>query len=196
MVASIGQLCILKRFVSLLCSGPEAPCRMGHNPTRSQAFAGVGTFLNTEYPAECEGVLTAWNYCYYSAGLTNVTYTATVAVWQLNELTDEYTVVEGSETVLTLQYEARSLSTRTYCRVVSLAADRHVTIREGYVVGVVLPPTNAILMMGDNNVNGYMIWRDDTGVSAPSPASISLGSLSSVQRSMHLYVDIVGEYSD
>ena len=174
--------------------GVDTSCRVGHNPTQSGHFIRAQTYLNRQFPAECDGWITAWNYCYYRSGVfEGNTYTATVAVWRFNNDTSQYTVVEDSVTELMLQIDSRP-NTDIYCRQEMLDPEYHIRIRQGDIIGVLLPTTNAIPMIGNNNMDGYEIWVNETAALAPDPSNISLSSLSAELRSVHLYADIsVGE---
>lgn len=162
---------------------------MGHNPPQSyrHQYIQARIFLNRQYPAQCDGWITAWTYCYYRSGVSQGnTYTATVAVWRFNDTTSEYNVVEGSITELMLQVDEPPL-VNIYCKPKMLAPE-FIAIRQGDIIGVLLPSNNAIPMVGISNLGGYQIWT-----SAMTLSNIPLGNLSSESRSLHLYADI-GEY--
>ena len=178
---------LLKCLRELL--GSDVPCRVGHNPTKSSPTFNINgmTFLNREFPAECDGEITAWNYCYYSDNLSDAeTYTATVAIWRFNNVTGRYNVVSTS--VLSLTHRTRQLLADIYCRQESLAPENYPAIREGDIIGVSLPPDNPIRMIGASNLDSYVISRYDGSTSTLSSASP--GDLSPVSMSLHLYADI------
>ena len=163
---------------------------MGHNPTKSDRYYNIGgfTFLNREFPAECDGEITAWNYCYYSENLTNSqTYTATVALWRYNNATGQYGVVEGSTAVLTEVYTTRRFEADIYCRQKSLAPEKFIAVKEGDIIGVSLPLASPIPMLGNTNLdNFHYTWR----FTANSPLSVLPGDLTHLPQAIHLYANI------
>ena len=169
---------------------------MGHNPTKSDRYYNIGgfTFLNREFPAECDGEITAWNYCYYSENLTNSrTYTATVALWRFNNATGQYGVVEGSTAVLTEVYTTRRFEADIYCRQKSLAPENFIEVKEGDIIGVSLPTGNPIPIIGRVSLDDYANWS----FAASTPSSVSPGGLTQQSQSLHLYADIftLGTYT-
>ena len=165
---------------------------MGHNPTKSGIFINTAgfTFLNREFPAECDGEITAWNYCYYrdSSYLNNgETYTATVAVWRFNNVTGRYDVVEGSVSLLTEVYRPRRFKMDFYCRLELLTPDNYVEVMQGDIIGVSLPTTNSIPMLGHSNPDDYALDR----FTASTPTSVAPSGLTQRFQSLHLYADIL-----
>ena len=146
------------------------------------------TFLNREFPAECDGEITAWNYCYYTENIINIpTSTATVAVWRFNNVTAQYDVVAGSTSTLTVVYRARRFEADIYCRQESLAPENYIAVMEGDIIGVSFPETNSIPMLGHTNHDGgYNIWR----FPGSTPSSVSPGGLPTQTQPIHLYADI------
>ena len=175
----------------MLFTGPDVSCRVGHNPTKSGLFRTIAgfTFLNREFPAECDGEITAWNYCYYRDNNyfdDGETYTATVAVWRFNNVTGRYDVVEGSTSMLTEVYRPRRFETDFYCRLASLTPDNYVEVMQGDIIGVSLPTTNSIPMLGHTNPDNYALGR----FTASTPSSFTAGGLTPQFQSLHLYADI------
>ena len=170
-------------------AGSDIPCRVGHNPTKSQRLSPLAsqTFLNREFPAECDGEITAWNYCYYSKDLVNLqTYTATAIVLRLDTAIQQFTIVNTS--VLSVFFRFRNYRAGVYCRREELSPENYIAIQQGDIVGVTFPPTNPLLMIGDTNLDNYVIWRLAGGVDA-SP-NISETDIFTQSRSLHLYADI------
>ncbi len=147
-------------------------------PSRKQPSpaGNLGVYLNTEFPAECDGVVTAWHYCYYpqDASDSDTTYTASVAVWRLDSTTDQYILLNGSITLIELQ-PVDTLA-RIYCTQEILVNSTE--IRRGDVIGAMLPAENPIPMIGMESEN--MLHYSDTSDNFLEPLNSAL----------HLYAEI------
>ncbi len=161
-------------------------CRAGNNPSSSTPESRPGIYLNTEFPAECDGVVTAWHYCYYpqDARDSSITYRASVAVWHLDNTTDQYILLNGSITLIELQ-PVDTLSP-IYCTQKILEPDNSIEIRRGDVIGVELPEENPIPMIGMESENTLLRRLGSSDV-----AQLRLdGLLVVVSGALHLYADI------
>ena len=128
-------------------------------------------------------MVTAWYYCYYTEEANNLTgmYTAIVAVWRLDNTSNQYSqysMVNGSVTLIQL-HPVNTLA-RIYCTQVLLDPVNYTEIRQGDIVGVTLPSQNPIPMIG--TTSGYTILL--------FYLLISSGNFSSVNFAIHLYTDI------
>ena len=133
-------------------------------------------------------MVTTWHYCYYPEEVNDFTrmYTAIVAVWHLDNTSNQYSqysVVNGSVTLIQL-HPVNTLA-RIYCTQVLLDPVNYTEIRQGDIVGVILPSQNPIPMIG--TTSDYTILRNPFIL---SPSNISSGNLSSVNFAIHLYTDI------
>ncbi len=139
----------------------EPSFQVGNNPSSSTPDGNPGVYLNTEFPAECDGVVTAWHYCYYpqDASDSDTTYRASVAVWRFDNTTDQYILLNGSITLIELQ-PVDTLA-RIYCTQEILV--NSIEISRGDVTGVVLPTENPIPMIGmeSENILHYSETLDD-----------------------------------
>ena len=137
----------------------EPSCRVGNNPSSSTPAGNPGVYLNTEFPAECDGVVTAWHYCYYpeDASDSDTTYTASV---HLDNTTDQYILLNGSITLIELQ-PVNTLKCNIYCTQEILV--NSIEVSRGDVIGVVLPTENPIPMIGmeSENILHYSETLDD-----------------------------------
>ena len=164
----------------------EIPPRVGNNPSASPFLEPeklAGTYLNTQFPAETDGLVTSWHYCYYpmAANESMQVYSATVAVWQYDNVTDQYIVLNDSMTALQLNPE-NGLLTTIYCKQQLLNPASVLHIRRGNVVGVVLS-TNPIPMIGQNSE--YSIMTTSASLLSPMQSSLTPRRLA-----LHLYADI------
>ena len=162
----------------------EPSSRVGNNPSSSTADDRPGIYLNNEFPAVCDGVVTAWHYCYYpeDASDSTTTYTASVAVWRYDDTTDQFILLNGSITLIELQ-PVDTLA-RIYCTQELLEPVNYIAIRQGDVIGMVLPIENYIPMIGMESDN-MLLMREGSEDLSPSSVLNSSSFLA-----LHLYVEI------
>ena len=93
-------------------------------------------------------MVTSWNYCYYTEGLSNsIDYTATFAVWRNDSTSSNLVMVAGSRETVVMRL--RLTIAAIYCEVINLNnTDEYFSIMEGDYVGAVLPPSNSIPILG------------------------------------------------
>ena len=163
--------------------------RIGTNPPPSfilEADGLQGTFLNTQFPAENDGVVSSWHYCYYPAMANDSlqTYSVSVAVWRYEDAAQQYRVLSETTTVIVLQHESNVL-TDIYCSQQMLDPASPVWVVKGDIVGVVFS-TNPIPMIGGSSQ--HTLARS-TATQLP-PGDVPLNSLTSQSVALHLYADI------
>ena len=142
--------------------------------------------MNHAFPAETNGYITAWNYCYYTDSVsTSQTYTAVFAAWRYDNQSTfaNLSVVNNSATIISLQpgYTIASV----YCKVVELEPEKYFPIMRGDLLGVTLPSTNAIPLIG--SISDYFILVHSI---TQETAALPLNSFEELQLALHLYVDI------
>ena len=142
--------------------------------------------MNLAFPAETNGYITAWKYCYYTDAVsTSLTYTAIFAAWRYDNQSTyaNLSVVNNSATTIYLQqgYTIASI----YCKVVELEPENYFPIVKGDLVGVTLPSTNAIPLIG--STSDYVILVHSN---TQETAALPLNSFEEHQLALHLYVDI------
>ena len=148
-----------------------------------------GAFLNTQFPAESDGVVSSWHYCYYPAMANDslLTYSASVAVWRYEDIAQQYRLLNETTAVIELQPETNVL-TDIYCTQQTLDPASPIRVVRGDVVGVVLA-TNPIPMLGRSSQHTLMRNSE----SRLPPGNLSSNSLTSQQMALHLYADIMME---
>ena len=112
-------------------------------------------------------------------------YTAIVAVWRLDNTSNQYSqysVVNGSVTLIQLR-PVNTLA-RIYCTQVLLDPVNYTEIRQGDVVGVTFPSQYPIPMIG--MTSDHTIMEDSTRGSFL--ADIKVDDLSTQSLSIHLYI--------
>jgi hypothetical protein len=172
-----------------LFTATEISPRIGNNPPSSSPHSHGGvqtTYLNTEFPAERDGVVAAWHYCYYPAAMSTGRHSATVAVWRYDEVLEQYQQLGGSISILELQAGGELLA-NIYCTQPLLDAGNCVQIRRGDVVGLVLPSTTPIPMVGKSSEYFIMASSNDQ----PPLVNLSASNLVSQTLALHLYADIM-----
>jgi hypothetical protein len=119
----------------------------GSNPPASETLAGdiSGTYLDTANTAACNGNITSWHYCYYPPAARQ-TLTMTVAAWRLEGGT--YRLIKGTSRNITLSFIATLAI--IFCMEETVDPVDYVLITEGDVIGVVLPNTNPLPVVGSN----------------------------------------------
>ena len=156
----------------------------GSNPPPSAVENIRGIYLNMEFPAKRDGLLTAWQYCYYTftdPNMLRMTYTASVALWRPGNSSDQYDLVTGSITRMRLNPVA-TLAT-IYCTEMQLDSTHHTEIRQGDVVGVILPPQNPIPLIGRENVHNISRNPNQQVLS-----NLMLSDLRQEKIALHLYI--------
>lgn len=157
-------------------------CKVGNNPPSSTLALKIsGTYLNTEFPAECDGVITAWHYCYYprSVSANQRTYTANVALWRYDNSSHLYNLVDGSVTLIQLQ-PVNTLAT-IYCTQLGLSPVNYTKIRRGDLMGVLLPLQDPIPLIGNDSDSNIMISRQ------LRLTNLTSSELRPERAAMHLY---------
>ncbi len=158
--------------------------RIGHNPSPSTPMSTSGILINSQFPAQGSGLVTFWNYCYYTDSLSSSNnYSATFAVWRNDGMSSSLTMVtESSITVALLpQYTIASI----HCQVVELEPESHFIVMEGDYVGVALPMTNPIPLVGISS--DYTLWSSPHSV---TDMSLLYDSLAQTIGALHLYAVI------
>ena len=165
----------------------------GNNPPPSAVQQNIrGIYLNMEFPAKHVGLLTAWHFCYYTFSDPNMlrrTYTASVALWHPGNSSDQYDLVTGSITEIRLNPVA-TLAT-IYCTQMQLDSANHIEIRQGDVVGVLLPPQNPIPLIGQIQSESVQSESVHFISRYPNQQKLSNLMLSDLQQEMialHLYI--------
>ena len=135
-------------------------------------------------------MVTSWNYCYYTEGLSNSTYyTATFAVWRNDSTSSNLVMVAGSNKTVVLR--PRSTIAAIYCEIINLDnTDDYFSIMEGDYVGAVLPPSNSIPILGVDSDFSLL----EVTISTMEIFSLQYNSLMSNELALHLYASI-GRYS-
>ncbi len=158
--------------------------RIGHNPAPSTPMSTSGILINSQFPAQGSGLVTSWNYCYYTDSLSfSNNYSATFAVWRNDSMSSSVTMVTDSFLTVTLQCQNTIAS--IYCLVVELEPEDHFILKEGDYVGVALPMTNSIPLLGVSS--DYTLWSSpDSSIDM----SLLLDSLAQTTGALHLYAVI------
>ena len=133
-------------------------------------------------------MVTSWNYCYYTEGLSNsINYTATFAVWRNDSTSSNLVMVAGSRKTVVLR--PRSTIAAIYCEVINLKnTDEDFSIIEGDYVGAVLPPSNFIPILGGDSE--FSLLEMTTTSTTIEINSLQYNSLMSQEWALHLHASI------
>ena len=165
-----------------------AQCSGGSNPPPFTPFTNSGTYLNTDSPISCSDTITSWHYCYYpsQASDSQLTYTATVGVWRLNSVTNQYELLQASDYTLQLVQPA-STPAVIFCRMELLQPQDYVRVETGDVIGVSLPQQNPLPIVA-SGATGYSL-KTHTALNAP-PAIQQFVLTDASSMALHLYPTI------
>ena len=110
----------------------------------------------------------------------------TVAVWSLDVATDTYVVNPNSIKTITLQ-PVQTLA-KIFCIEESLDERDFILVSQNDVIGVVLPSSNPIPILGSNADPSIQLRRH---ISSTSPADVISSELTTLSSSvLHLYATI------
>ena len=162
-----------------------AQCSGGSNPPPFTPFTNSGTYLNTDSPISCSDTITSWHYCYYpsQASDSQLTYTATVGVWRLNNATTQYELLQGSDYTLQLVQPA-STPAVIFCKTELLQPQDYVRVETGDVIGVSLPQQNPLPIVA-SGATGYSLKTQSASNTPTAMQRSTLTDASSV--ALHLY---------
>lgn len=165
-------------------------CRAGNNPaaTTPHTITSGGTYLNTGSPATCTNSITKWSYCYYTGAATpGQIYTMIAAVWRLDSDSNTYQVIEGSNRTITLNPVATKA--KVFCKEESLESTGYVSVmRDDDIIGVVLPSSNPIPVIGSNAGSGSSLMRHSQSLTAMDLPSSEFAGLTGT--TLHLYSNL------
>ncbi len=89
-----------------------------------------GILINSQFPAQGSGLVTSWNYCYYTESLsTSDTYSAKFAVWRNDSKSSNLTIVVNSSVTVTLQPQFTIAN--ICCLLVELKPENYFIVMEG-----------------------------------------------------------------
>ena len=92
-------------------------------------------------------------------------------------------MVHNSTTTITLQPQYTIAS--IYCKVVELESENYIPIMEGEYVGVALPSSNQIPLIGDTSAYDILVHSNTQEM-----ATLAYNSFDERRLALHLYVDI------
>ena len=180
-------------------------CLVGTDTTTElEASRERGFYLNTQHPAQCNGTITQFNFCYYRSTLYAASYDFTFAVFRRSSLETYINVSEAFTTGRTVA----NLDGTFACKTFSV---NDIPVQADDVIGVCIydPPDNAepvrisrtdytnrwqIDMVGQTTGSDQflLISTGNSGcgdMSIPNPVAVS--SLNRVDdRVLHMYADI------
>ena len=133
-------------------------------------------------------MVTSWNYCYYTEGLSNsIKYTATFAVWRNDSTSSNLVMVAGSNKTVVLR--PRSTIAAIYCEVINLNnTDEYFSIMERDYIGAVLPPSNSIPILGVDSEFSLL----EMTIPTIEINTLQYNSLMSREWALHLHASIIG----
>ncbi len=164
-------------------------------------------YLNTQDPAQCDGTITEFNFCYYRSNPIQLaaSYDFTFAVFRRSSSSDYISVSEAFTTGRTVANSNFGTGGTFACRIFSV---NDIPVQAGDVIGVCIydPPDNADpvristtdftnrvpIDMVSQNAGHFLMSTSNSGcgdMSVPNPVAVS--SLNRAdKRVLHMYADI------
>ena len=178
----------LHSLLLLFCyiSADRAACLVGSNPSPFSASTTSGLHFNLESPAQCNGLITTWHYCYYPPSVTGNRSFA-VGVWRLNQVAQQFDLV-GSSRTITVTAETSLAS--VICGKETLVELDYMSINENDIIGVGIPSNSSsslALRIVASGASGYSLGRFGT----ESAVSVDSAALQNQpNQALHLHADI------
>ena len=163
-------------------SADTAACSVGSNPPPFSASTTSGLYLNLESPAQCNGLITTWHYCYYPPSVAG-NRSFTVGVWRLNQAAQQYNLI-GSSRTITVMAETNFAS--VICGTETLVESDYMSINENDIIGVSIPPSDPLPVVA-SGASGYRLKRFGD-INVMSLGSTTLQDLP--DQALHLHADI------
>ena len=158
-------------------------------------------YLNTEYPAPCNGTVERWRLCFYRPATHDEgdRYRLTLAVYR--RMGTRYEIVGSSLRTITRNFLAQS--SNFSCRYINLNAADQFDIQAGDIVGAcVYEPSQDARERMDivSEANGYTLMQNNVRLPCgynSTPSTIPSNQLSTVDsRLLHLSAIIAGMFID
>ena len=160
-------------------------CIAGHRYASSSSITASGIFINAAFPAQCTGLVTSWNYCYYADMPLIQSFMAELGVWRNASLSSTLVMVKNSSLKVALQSSVTLAS--IVCKQISLMPRSAFTVQKGDYVGVILPLNNPIPMLGLEMVSDKSLLEHPL---VPDSSSLSFSTFTRRRGVLHLYVNI------
>ena len=155
---------------------------MGSSPPPFTASTTSGLYLNLESPAQCNGLITTWHYCYYPTDVAG-SRSFTVGVWRLNQAAQQYNLVGINRTISVM---AETSLASVICGREMLVESDYMSINENDFIGVSIPPSDTLPVVASGALGYHLKRFGDINV-------ISLGSTALQDlpdQALHLHADI------
>ena len=175
----------LTPVIMLFChiSADTAACSVGSNPPPFTTSTTSGLYLNLESPAQCNGLITTWHYCYYPPSVAG-NRSFTVRVWRLNQAAQQYNLVGSSRTITVM---AETSLASVICGTETLMEESdYMSINENDFIGVIIPPSSPLPVVA-SGASDYSLKRFDD-INVMSFGSTALQDLP--DQALHLHADI------
>ncbi len=184
----------------------QSCCVGTDSSTQFEANRAHSFYLNTQDPAQCDGTITEFNFCYYRSTQVAASYDFTFAVFRRRSA--EYiSVSEAFTTGRTVANSNFGTGGTFACRTFSV---NDIPVQAGDVIGVCIydPPDNAesVRVFGDDYTNRlpidmvsqnagsehFLMSTGNSGcgdMSVPNPVAVS-SLIRANQRVLHIHADI------
>ena len=168
--------------IMLFChiSADVAEFSVGSNPPPFTASTTSGLYLNLESPAQCNGLITTWHYCYYPPSVAG-SRSFTVGVWR--QAAHLYNLVGSSRTITVM---AETSLASVICGTETLMESDDMSINVNDFIGVGIPLSDPLPVVA-SGASGYRLKRFGD-INVMSFGSTTLQDLP--DQALHLHADI------
>ena len=164
---------------------------------RHSLSSAKGLFLDLQNPAQCSGIVTAWNYCFYRIeSASDLNYIVDFVVYRRRQGSSDYDLVQSSyRTVDMTGNQLAALNSHFNCLTITLPESEMFEIQEDDVLGACLNDAGNDQKMLDilaESVTNTLYVTDGCEESLASIAStIRRNRLTtSPSFALHLFVDV------
>ena len=164
---------------------------------RHSLSSAKGLFLDLQNPAQCSGIVTAWNYCFYRIESTSdLNYIVDFVVYRRMGSSDDYQLVQSSyRTVDMTGNQLAALDGHFNCFTIQLPESEMFEIQEDDVLGACLNDKgddHKVLDILAKSVTSTLYVTDGCTESRASIASTIRSDRLTSSRSfaLHLFVDV------
>ena len=163
---------------------------------RHSLSSAKGLFLDLQNPAQCSGIVTAWNYCFYRIESTSDNYIVDFVVYRRMGSSDDYQLVQSSyRTVDMTGNQLAALDGHFNCFTIQLPESEMFEIQEDDVLGACLNDKgddHKALDILAKSVTSTLYVTDGCTESRASIASTIRSDRLTLSQSfaLHLFVDV------
>lgn len=136
-----------------MCEAYTQECQTGSSLLSETDSGDVGLFLDLQHPSQCEGVVKAWEFCYYGRATQSPTMAVDLLLYRMlfgpptagGAVPFAYVLVSSKAVV---RNATDLMPSGFHCETVTLAETEWFHVRVGDVIGACLPSSGPIRVLG------------------------------------------------